>query len=228
MNIALILAAGRGTRFGNEIPKQFIVVDEKPLYIYCLEQFEYCDKIDKIVIAFDEGHINNLEYKDYGITKVHEIVIGGQSRQETVRKSLNAIKAWAKNDDIILIHDSARPLLTEDLIIRNIEECKIHDAVTSALPSVDSILESVDHNKISSITNRKNMYLIQTPQTFKFSLIYWAHENAVQNGIYHATEDCQLVAKLNKPIFLVEGERRNIKITTREDLVLFKELSKDL
>lgn len=223
MNIALIVAAGLGTRLGNSIPKQFLIVKNKPLFMYSVETFNRCKEIDQIYI------VTNYEYtqkvinwcKENKISKLAKVVIGGNTRQESV---FNGLKAMNANDeDIILIHDSARPLVTEEIILNNIKGCKEYDAVDTAIECTDTILMSGNGQEIDNIPPRKELYQSQTPQTFKFKLIFDAHQNAIN---LQATDDCNLVKDLNKNIHLVTGNKLNFKITTQEDLKLLESILK--
>lgn len=227
MNIALIVAAGSGTRMGNlDCPKQFLLVNNKPILYYTVNAFETNPNIDKILIVTNKAYIKQVKnWSDqYQLTKVNYVVEGGSTRQESVFNGLKALKnAGINENDVILIHDCARPLISQDIINNNIEACKKHDAVDTAIAASDTIMKSLNGDKIDSIPNRKELYQSQTPQTFKFGLIYKAHENAMNN---EATDDCMLVKMAGNDIYLVNGSKLNFKITTQEDLELFKSLIK--
>lgn len=229
MNIGIILAGGKGTRMGNiDKPKQFIEVYGKPLIIYTLEAFEYSENIDEILIACHEDWIEQVTIwcRKYEITKVKYIIKGGETRQESTYVSLNKLKNICSEDDIVVVHDSARPLITNQIIKRNVENAKEYDAVDTVIPCDDTIIKSIDDKKIDSVPVRKELYVGQTPQSFKFKLILDAHNNATNNDIYNATDDCQLVLKYGKDVHLVEGDKLNLKITKFEDLTLFKAILK--
>ncbi len=230
MNIALILAAGTGSRMGNaDKPKQFLPIYGKPLMIHTIEAFEMHDDIDQIVVVTSEGYDDQVKVwcKQYDLGKVKAVTIGSDSRQGSVYNGLQAIKQLgAKEDDIIVIHDAARPLISQNIITNNIEACKKYDAVDTVIKASDTIVASLEGEKISDIPNRNELYQGQTPQTFKFGLINEAHENAKAGKIPNVTDDTKLVISMGKEVHLVEGSKQNFKITTFDDLMMLKALLK--
>ena len=230
MNIALILAAGTGSRMGNaDKPKQFLPIYGKPLMIHTIEAFEMHDDVDKIVVVTSEGFEDQVKVwcKQYDLSKVKAVAIGGDSRQISVYNGLQAIKELGvKEDDVILIHDAARPLISQTIISKNIEACIKYDAVDTVIQASDTIIKSVDSETISDIPVRKELYQGQTPQTFKFGLILQAHENAKAGKVPNVTDDCKLVISMGKAVHLVEGSKQNFKITTFDDLMMLKALLK--
>ena len=230
MNIALILAAGTGSRMGNaDKPKQFLPIYGKPLMIHTIEAFEMHDDIDKIVVVTSEGYDDQVKVwcKQYDLGKVKAVAIGSDSRQGSVYNGLQAVKALgAKDDDIIVIHDAARPLISQNIITNNIEACKKYDAVDTVIKASDTIVASSDAERITNIPNRSELYQGQTPQTFKFALISEAHEKAKAGQIPNVTDDTKLVISMGKEVHLVEGSKQNFKITTFDDLMMLKALLK--
>lgn len=230
MNIALILAAGTGSRMGNaDKPKQFLPIYGKPLMIHTIEAFEMHDGIDQIVVVTSEGYDDQVKVwcKQYDLGKVKAVAIGSDSRQGSVYNGLQAIKQLgARPDDIIVIHDAARPLISQNIITNNIEACKKYDAVDTVIKASDTIVASSNGETISGIPNRSELYQGQTPQTFKFGLINEAHENAKAGKIPNVTDDTKLVISMGKEVHLVEGSKQNFKITTFDDLMMLKALLK--
>ena len=230
MNIALILAAGSGSRMGNaDKPKQFLPIYGKPLMIHTIEAFEVHDGVDAVVIVTNNEYIDQVKVwcKQYDLIKVKAVVAGGNSRQISVYNGLTAVKALSKGkDDIVLIHDAARPLISQNIITNNIEACKKYDAVDTVIKASDTIVRSIDEETINDIPVRSELYQGQTPQTFKLSLILEAHEKAKSGEIPNVTDDCKLVLSLGKKIHLVEGSKQNFKITTFDDLMMLKALLK--
>ena len=226
MNIALIVAGGSGTRLktANQ-PKQFIVLNDKPLLVHSVLAFENHQSIDAIVIVTVNEYIGLVKEwcAKYNLKKVKAVVSGGSTRQESVFNGLKEIKSFANDNDIVLIHDAARPLISKEIISNNIEACLKHDAVTTALLSKDTVIHSINQQSINDVPNRKELYQSQTPQTFRLSLILKAHE---ENKKSDATDDAQLVLSLGKNVFIVEGSSLNFKVTTDEDLTMLKALIK--
>ena len=222
MNIALILASGSGTRMvGLKTPKQFCLVNNKPLFLYSVEAFDKNLSIDAIVIVTQGNFVNKVQNicDENALFKVRLITEGGNTRQESVYKGLKAIKEFAQADDIVLIHDSARPLISQDIIDNNIVGCEKYGAVETAVKTNDTILKAGESNEV---LDRSNLYQVQTPQTFRYSIILKAHEEALKKGITNATDDAQLV----EGVQIVNGESTNFKITTIQDLKLFEAMLK--
>ena len=230
MNIGLILAAGSGSRMGNaDKPKQFLPIYGKPLMIHTIEAFEVHEEIDAIVIVTNQDYVDQVKVwcKQYDLLKVKAVVAGGNERQISVYNGLQAVKKIAKSDnDIVVIHDAARPLISQSIITNNIKACEEFDAVDTVIQASDTIVHSSDAQNIDSIPLRKELYQGQTPQTFKLSLILNAHEEAIKNNLPDVTDDAKLVLSLGKPVHLVEGSKQNFKITTFDDLMMLKALLK--
>lgn len=228
-NIGIILAGGCGARMGNmDRPKQFIEVYGKPLIIYTLEAFENSEYIDEILISCHKDYIEDMKIwcRKYEITKEKYIIEGGNTRQESSYKALETLKDNVYDDDIVVIHDSARPLITLEIIKNNVLYAKEYGAVDTVIPTDDTIIRSVDESTISNVPVRKELYIGQTPQSFKFAHILDAHLKAKEDKIDNATDDCQLVLNCNQNVHLVSGDKLNLKITRFEDLTLFKAILK--
>lgn len=224
MNIAIIVAGGSGTRMGDcAVPKQFADVCGKPLIVRTLEKFDFHNEIDRIIIGCREDFTDTLRdiTGKWNLKKIDEIVPGGETRQETVYKCLMKI-GNAQNGDIILIHDAVRPLVTADIISRNIAGVKENGAVNTVIPSADTLTRSTTGLTIDEIPPRSEFFQVQTPQSFKYEIIMDAHKNAVKNGVKNATDDCRLVMENGCKVFLAAGDRVNFKVTTPEDLLLFR------
>lgn len=225
MNIGIILAGGIGSRMGIvDRPKQFIDVYGKPIIIHTLEAFDMHKNIDAIaIVCLSEWHEDlKIWLRKYEINKVKWLVNAGKTRQESTYNGLKAIQNDVSEDDVVVIHDSARPLISNRIISDNIIGAKEYKSVDTVISSADTIIKSVDGKQIETVPLRKELYLGQTPQSFEYGLILSAHENAKKNGIEDSTDDCQLVLKMGLPVQLVQGEKLNFKITTMEDLLLLK------
>lgn len=229
MNIGIVLAGGQGTRMGvMDRPKQLIDVYGKPIVIHTLEKFDIHPEIDAIAVVCLKERREDLKLliRKFEINKVKWIIDGGKTRQESALNALKALEVVLKPDDIVIIHDSARPLITSRIISDNIKGALEFGAVETAIPAADTIVKSIDGHVISEVPARRQLYLAQTPQSFKFSIIKEAHETAAKNNIDNATDDCQLILNTGRPVHIIAGDKLNFKITTQEDLLLLKSVIK--
>ena len=227
MNIALVLAAGSGTRMNNEQPKQFILVNGKPLFLYSVETFQNNENIDAIVIATNKEFIEQVKELAKGYNKVKSVIAGGETRQQSVYNGLKEIEKFIKDGkDLVLIHDSARPLVSERIINENVTLGKQFGAVDTVVQASDTIINSKDKETINEILNRSELYQTQTPQTFEFGIIKKAHERALKDNVPNVTDDCKLVMHFGVDVHFAKGDKLNFKVTTPEDLEMFKALVK--
>jgi len=229
MNIAIILAGGKGSRMGMvDQPKQFIDIYGKPIVVHTIEAFDIHEQIDAIaVVCLKEWHEDiKIWTRKYELNKIKWIVDGGETRQESVLNGLKAIEEDVNPEDIVVIHDAARPLISHKIIVNNIEGAKKYGAVDTVIKASDTIIQSIDDNTISSIPVRKELYIGQTPQSFVYSTIYDAHKSAATSQLQDSTDDCRLVLNSGKKVHLVDGDKLNFKITTMEDLLLLKSIIK--
>lgn len=227
MNIALILAAGSGTRMNSELPKQFVVVNNKPLFLYSVETFQNNPDIDMIVIATNEQYISRVKELTMDYSKVEAVIAGGETRQASVYNGLKQIEKLINSEnDNILIHDSARPLVSDRIISENVRACIKFGAVDTVIQANDTIINSKDSETINEILDRKEIYQTQTPQSFRFSIIKKAHERALKDNVPNVTDDCKLAMHFGVDVHFVQGDKLNFKVTTPEDLEMFKALVK--
>lgn len=229
MNIGVILAGGSGSRMGIvDKPKQFIDIYGKPIIIHTLEIFDSHPEIDKIAIVCIKEWIDDLKIllRKYEIGKAKWIVEGGNTRQESTYNILKELSNECTEDDILVIHDAVRPLLSHKIITNNIMGAKNYGAVDTVIPSADTIVKSIDGNIIDEIPKRNELYLGQTPQSFKYSLISKAHDRAIEDKVLDSTDDCQLILRLGEKVHLIEGEKLNFKVTSFDDLLLLKSIVK--
>ena len=227
MNIALVLAAGSGTRMNNAQPKQFMLVNNKPLFLFSVEAFQNNKDIDAIVIATNEEYVDLVKDYTKELTKVISVIKGGETRQQSVYNGLKEIEKNIRNPkDLVLIHDSARPLVSQRIIDENISLGKQFGAVDTVVAASDTIINSKDNETINEILNRSELYQTQTPQTFEFGLIKNAHERALLDNVPNVTDDCKLVMHFGIQVHFAKGDKLNFKVTTPEDLEMFKALVK--
>ena len=222
MNIAAILAGGVGSRMGGDIPKQFIEVDGVPIIVRTVEKFQKHSQIDIICIVCLSQHCGYMGelVEKYNLSKVRYILPGGRDRQESSFIAVKTMYDKYDPDDIILIHDGARPNVTAGIISENIRAASKSGACNTVIPSQDTVLISEDGETVSGYTDRRKIYLVQTPQSFALKTIYEAHLKG--KGRLGITDDCSLVLLSGGKVGLVPGDKKNVKITTYEDLEWLK------
>jgi len=218
----IIAAAGKGTRMNSDINKQYINICGVPVLARSIGVFQECKLINEIIVVVNKDDIifckKNI-IDTYEFTKVTQIVAGGDSRQKSVLNGLNAVN---KDTEIVLIHDGARPFVKQEIIIDSITSAMNFGAACVAVPVKDTIKRSVGKDGQDFITEtipRETLWLVQTPQAFRYSLIREAHIKAYEEG-FEGTDDSILVERLGVPVKIVMGRYDNIKITTWEDLII--------
>lgn len=223
MVTAVVFAGGVGARMKSvEIPKQFLEVDGKPIIIRTLENFQYHSEVDNIVISCLESWIDKLEeyIQKYRITKVLKVVPGGENGHGSIHNGLVAAQDYAKNedDDIVLICDGVRPLLSEKLISDCIKTAREHETAVPVTRSIDSVLESKDGETCNHSLPRSEMFITQAPQGYTMRKIMWAHDEAEKRGITNPISSSELLIELGEKVQIFIGDRDNIKVTTPEDM----------
>ena len=226
MNIALIIAGGSGQRMGQEIPKQFLTVLEKPVIIYTLENFQRCEKIDEIYVVCIEGWHDVLACfaKQFNITKLKGIFHGGSSAQESIRNGVEAIRETHSDDETIVIHDGIRPLVDEDVLDDVIETChRCGNAVTS-LPYNEQIFLVDDEKTTTRYIPRDTIRRVATPQAYSLGKLHWAYERAFREGIGITPSSYvnTMMSDLGETLYFAKGSDKNIKLTTKDDFYIFK------
>lgn len=228
MNIALIIAGGSGNRMGQDIPKQFIHIDGAPIVIHTMMCFQRHPDIQQIDIVCLKGWETVLQSyaNQFNITKLKHIFPGGDSGMESIHNGIyGLLEAGCDGEDLVLIHDAVRPLLSQDIISGNIATCKTYGYAVTGIKCREAILESEDGFSTSTSIPRDRLIRTQTPQTFRLKNIISAHEEAKEKGITNSVASCTLCAELgNRVMHLVPGSEKNIKVTTVEDLEILKAL----
>ncbi|CCY23656.1 2-C-methyl-D-erythritol 4-phosphate cytidylyltransferase [Brachyspira sp. CAG:484] len=231
MNIAIIFAGGTGQRFSNEnLPKQFVEVEQKPIIIHTLEIFENHSLIDKIYISIHPQYYTLMceLVTRHKLNKVKGIVYGGETAQESIYNAL--IKAQIENPDnsIVLIHDGVRPIVDDNVIDENIKNVKIYGNSITCTPCYETILVSDNGINPQKIPYRKNTYAAQAPQCFYLKEIIEAHEQIrkLKPNYEDMIDSCTIFHTLNKPMYMCNGNFGNIKVTTPRDLYILEALIK--
>lgn len=223
MNIAGILAGGSGTRMGKtDLPKQFLLLGDRPIIIHTLDQFIISPYIDKIVVAVPENWLNYTKdiVEKYCYSNDIDIICGGHDRNSTIMNVCNYIKdKYKSNEDInVITHDAVRPFITQRIIKDNVEGCIKYGATDTVIPADDTIVESINGKLISNIPIRDNMYQGQTPQSFKLKEFIEINDNLTEEEKKLLTDASKVYVIKNKEVALVAGEKYNLKITTKYDL----------
>ncbi|MBQ1324965.1 MAG: 2-C-methyl-D-erythritol 4-phosphate cytidylyltransferase [Solobacterium sp.] len=226
MNIALITAGGVGSRTGQFVPKQFINVFDKPVIIYTMESFQNHPEIDAIYVACLEGWegFMDLYAKQFGITKLKGIVRGGKTGQESIENVLAVIEKECSPDDIVMVQDGARPYVEPQIISANIETCRLHGNAVTAIDCKEAMLVTADKISSRSSVDRETLYRTQTPHTMYLKDMLALHEEAKAKGITGSVATCTLLIECGYEVWFVPGSDFNFKITSREDLMLFRAL----
>ena len=221
---AIVVAGGKGRRMGGNTPKQFLKIDTIPIIIKTLLPFEKLKEIDTVILVLPKKWKKRGEtlLRKYRIKKVIEIANAGRTRQSSVYNGLIPLRRY--NPDIVVIHDGARPFITEKLIMASYEGAKKFGAVSAAIKLSDTVFEKKKRVKL----DRKNIIRIQTPQTFKFPLILSAHLSARKKKRWDFPDDSSLLLSYGEKTVFIEGDKRNIKITDKEDLLLARAIAKTL
>lgn len=226
-NIALIIAGGIGARMNQDIPKQFINVYDKPVIVYTLEAFQNHPNIDAIeVVCLDGWHdILRAYAKQFGITKLENVVSGGKNGQDSIRNGLYDIYLRHNNEnDIVLIHDAIRPMVSMDIISDNIRVCRKYGNAITVVPCTAAMLKTYDSLSSNEQVPRDNLKITQTPQAFFIKDIVNAHKEALEKGITNSVASCTMYIELGKKLFMSVGSEKNLKLTTAEDIEIFKAL----
>lgn len=226
MNVALLLAGGSGTRTEQDVPKQFFNVYEKPIIIYTLEVFQKHPDIDKIIVSCLDGwhEILRAYAREAGITKLKWVVSGGENGQASARKALEELQEECAEDDIVVIHDAIRPMVSTEIISDCIAKCRQYGSGLAAMRCQETIVESKDAVSGNKGISRNDIMRVQTPQAYRYGKVLQAHEEAVKQGITNAVYTNTLMLDLGETLYFSKGSEKNLKITTMDDVEIFKAL----
>lgn len=225
MNVALVFAGGTGQRMKNTAkPKQFLELYGKPIIIYTLEIFQSHPDIDAIIVPCVEGWHEQLQQMadKFGISKLVKIVSGGKTSQDSKLSALRALKDICTADDIVLMHDAVRPLITHEVIDENLASVKKFGNAITVDPFTETGIVSEDGKTVKEAIERRKLYIAKAPQSFYYKDALAAHEMAQDMPESTAIDTCTIMAAMGKTLHFVPCERTNIKITTPEDYYIFK------
>ena len=228
MNTAIILAGGTGQRMHQEIPKQFINVNDKPLIIYTLEAFQKHPQIDSILVVCIDGWHDILKAyaRQNHISKLKCVISGGSTGQESIRNGVFALENECKEDDIVVIHDGIRPLVDENVLSDVIVKCGIYGNAVTSLPYNEQIFVKKDEETTEQYIPRETLRRVSTPQAYKYGTLLRSYKRAFEEkiGIYGSSYTNTMMTDLGETLHFAAGSDKNIKITTQDDLELFKAL----
>lgn len=228
MNIAVIIAGGSGNRMGQDIPKQFINVLDKPILIYTLESFERQPEIDAIEVVCIEGWEKMVQAyaNQFNIKKLKWITKGGNSAQESIRNGIFNLENKCNDDDIIIIHDGIRPLVEPSVLTDVIEKANIYGNAVTSMPYNEQIfvINKDDENTTQKYIPRETLRRVSTPQAYRFDLLNQKYHEAFEKeiGIYGSSYTNTMMVELGVTLHFAKGSDKNIKLTTKDDLELFK------
>ncbi|WP_225439312.1 IspD/TarI family cytidylyltransferase [Ligilactobacillus agilis] len=226
MNIALLTAAGVGSRMGQDIPKQFIHVNNKPLIIYTLEAFEKHPNIDAIIVVTLPSWIDVLKAyaKQFNITKLKWIIPGGEDGQESIYNGIKEIEKHCSGDDVVMIHDGNRCLVSSEIISSNLATFKKYGDAVTAIPVVEVVFQSEKGDVSKDVLDRDKLWRTQTPHTYTLKKLLWAHNEAKVRNLKRTAATCELMALLGEDVHFSKGSEENLKITTTDDMKIFSAL----
>ena len=228
MNVALVIAGGIGSRMGANIPKQFVLVDGKPVLFYTLEAFERHPQIDAIELVLIEGWENDVAcWKDqYGISKLKWIVKGGASGQESIRNGVFGLEGKCAADDIVIVHDGIRPLVQPEVLDDVIAKAKEFGSGVTSMPYNEQIflVDEKDPTITHKYIPRETLRRVATPQAYRFDLLDQAYHEAFEKkiGIYGSSYTNTMMVELGHELHFATGSDKNLKLTTPGDLEIFK------
>ena len=228
MNVAIIIAGGSGHRMGQDIPKQFINVYDKPVIIYTLEGFQRHPQIDAIeVVCIDGWHDVLWAYAhQFNITKLKWVVSGGNTAQERIRNGVFNLEGKVINDDVVVIHDGIRPLVDESVLTDVIMKAQRYGNAVTSLPYNEQIfvVNPDDSSTTKQYIPRETLRRVSTPQAYKFGKLDWGYHEAFEKeiGIYGSSYTNTMMVELGETLHFAAGSDKNIKLTTKDDLEMFK------
>lgn len=224
---AMILAGGKGVRMNQDIPKQFLNINDIPIIVYTLEAFQRHSEVDEILVVCIAGWTEILwaYARQFNITKLKWIVEGGETGQESIRNGVFELAKHCGEDDIVIIHDAIRPNVSQEIISSCIAQCRLMGSAVTVIPCVEAMLLRQEKGKSSKeVISRDSLARTQTPQAFSLKKLVWAHKEAQRRGISNSVATCTLMVELGEEVFFSAGSEKNVKLTTVEDIEIFKAL----
>lgn len=225
-NVGLLIAGGSGARMHQCIPKQFLTVNERPVIVYTLEEFQKHPEIDAIAVVCIDGWESVLwaYANQFNITKMQYVVQGGTNGQSSIRNGLYELEKHFNADDIVLIHDAIRPMVSAEIISDCIRVTKEKGNAITVIPCAEAMMQTEDGEVSTGSYPRDRLKRTQTPQGFSIGKICDLHRRALEMGITNSIASCTLMIEMGKQVYFSVGSEKNIKLTTVEDIDIFKAL----
>ena len=225
-NIGLIIAGGTGNRMHQDIPKQFLTVNERPVIVYTLEAFERHPEIDAIAVVCIKGWDQVLwaYAKQFNITKLQYVVPGGENGQGSIRNGVMELEQHFAPEDIVLIHDAIRPMVSAEIISDNIRVAQEKGNAVTVIPCAEAMMQTEDGTVSVGSYPRNRLKRTQTPQAFHLGEICDLHRQALEAGITNSVASCTLMIEMGRQVYFSAGSEKNIKLTTVEDIDIFRAL----
>ncbi len=225
-NIAMLIAGGSGNRMHQDIPKQFLTVNERPVIVYTLEAFEKHPEIDAIAVVCIEGweHVLKAYARQFNISKLQHVVPGGKNGMESIRNGVFELEKHYGPDDLVLIHDAIRPMVSAEIISDNIRVAREFGNAVTAIPCAEAMIQTEDGIVSTNSFPREKLKRTQTPQAFRLGEICALHRRAMAAGVTNSVASCTLMIEMGEQVFFSAGSEKNIKLTTVEDIDIFKAL----
>lgn len=225
-NIALIIAGGSGLRMHQNIPKQFLTVNEKPVIVYTLEAFQSHADIDAIAVVCLKGWDEVLwaYANQFNITKLRYVIPGGENGQSSIRNGVYELEKHYQSDDVVLIHDAIRPMVSAEIISDCIIKTRMHGSAIATTPCAEAMMQTEDGEVSTGSYPRDQLRRTQTPQGFPLGKICDLHRRALEAGITNSVASCTLMIEMGEQVYFSAGSEKNIKLTTLDDIDIFKAL----
>lgn len=223
MTVALLTASGQGTRMGQDIPKQFLHVKDKPVIIYTLERFQNSPLIDSIVLVTLPNWFGFVEAyaHQFNITKLKWIVAGGETGQDSIRNGLIEISKDCPDDTVVMIHDGNRPMVDNNIIADSLAVFHKYGSAVAVIPCTEAVFKSEDGRTSNVSIPREALQRTQTPHTYTLKKLLWAHDEAQKRGITNTAASCTLMNALGETVYFSRGSEKNFKLTTLDDMEIF-------
>lgn len=228
MTVAILTAAGLGTRMGQEVPKQFLNIYDKPIIVYTMERFQKNQEIDGIVVVTLPNWMEFVTTyaRQFGISKLVAVVPGGETGQESIKNGIDAIAEHFPRDTTVMIHDGNRTMVDDAIISDSLRVYREHGSAVAVIPCTEVVFKGESASESTEEIPREFLWRTQTPHTYPLEKLQWALSEAKQRGMTGMAAMCQLMCRLGQKTYYSKGSEKNLKLTTLDDIDIFKALLK--